>query len=122
MGVKPEDRMGSEAVLEDQVLLVWSNAPDEETAMRIANALVEEKLAACVHTLPQGRSVYRWEGKIHQSAEWTLMIKTRAVCYSALKARLVALHPYDVPEILACPVERGSSDYLKWVVESAQIS
>jgi periplasmic divalent cation tolerance protein len=98
------------------VLLVLTNCPDEATAERIRRDLVESRLAACVNQLAPVRSTYRWQGTIEEAVEVPLLIKTTRVCYPALEAQLRRLHPYSVPEILALPVERGSPDYLTWVV------
>jgi periplasmic divalent cation tolerance protein len=84
---------------------------------RLAQALVEERLAACVNRLPGIRSVYRWEGKVEQSAEELLIIKTRQALFAALEKRVRELHGYAVPEIIALPVIAGSEPYLKWLGE-----
>lgn len=96
--------------------VVLCNVPPDE-AGRIARSVVEEGLAACVNLLPGVRSVYRWEGRVEEAEETTLLIKTTAERAPALRARLCALHPYDTPEILALPVDEASSDprYLDWV-------
>lgn len=99
-------------------LLVVCNAPDEETAERIATTLVAEQLAACVNILGPCRSVYRWQGAVERAEEIPLLIKTRADAYPQLEARLAALHPYEVPEIVALPVAQGLPSYLTWVSNS----
>ncbi|MBF0272122.1 MAG: divalent-cation tolerance protein CutA [Magnetococcales bacterium] len=96
-------------------LVVLTTAPDESRAEQLAETLVQEGLAACVHILPQGRSVYRWEGAIHKDAEWSLLIKTTRDLYPRLESRLQTLHPYEVPEILALEVTRGHGAYLDWL-------
>ncbi|OSM01424.1 divalent-cation tolerance protein CutA [Magnetofaba australis] len=101
----------------DDALIVWCTAPDETVAESLADALVSERLAACVHLLPMGRSIYRWQGKIERESEVTLIIKTRAARFAALQERLMALHPYDTPEILATPVAGGLPDYLHWLAQ-----
>lgn len=88
-----------------------------EAADRLAAALVEEQLAACVNLLPGIQSVYRWQGALERSAETLLLAKTSADCYPALETRLRELHPYELPEIIALPVERGLPGYLAWVSE-----
>lgn len=100
---------------DEEALLVWSNAPDEVCAERLASALVEEQLAACVHVFAAGRSIYRWQGNIEQASESTLLIKTTRAAHDALVARLCQLHPYDVPEVLAVPVCDGLPAYLDWL-------
>ncbi|MBF0164349.1 MAG: divalent-cation tolerance protein CutA [Magnetococcales bacterium] len=92
-----------------------TTAPDEAMAESLAEALVHEGLAACVHILPAGRSIYRWQGAVHKEAEWTLLIKTDHVRFVPLRTRLLVLHPYEVPEILALPVEDGNPAYLAWL-------
>ena len=98
-------------------LLVLTNLPDAEQAHRLATLLVEQKLAACVNILAPCRSVYRWQGKLEDALEVPLLIKTRAERYAELEAAILAHHPYELPEIIAVPVERGLSGYLDWVVE-----
>lgn len=98
-------------------LIVWSTAPEEPLAATIAETLVREKLAACVHVMPRGQSFYEWEERLNRDTEWTLMIKTRRDRYPALEKRLKELHPYTVPEILVTPVEGGSPEYLEWLVQ-----
>ncbi|HLO62062.1 MAG TPA: divalent-cation tolerance protein CutA [Azonexus sp.] len=98
-----------------ETLLVITNCPDEETANAIALALVEDKLAACVNILPRVQSVYRWQGSVESATEIPLLIKATANNYAALEAKIQALHPYDVPEIIAVPIARGLPAYLTWV-------
>ena len=99
------------------IRLVITNCPDEETANRIALAVVEEKLAACVNILPRVQSIYRWQGAVESAVEVPLLIKTTAACYPALEAAIRERHPYDVPEIIALPVTTGLPAYLNWVAE-----
>src|SRR3712207_2808572 len=101
-----------------EVLLGLSTFPDAETAERIGRALVTEKLAACANILPAVRSIYRWQGKIEDGAEVLVFFKLAAAGYAAFEARLKALHPYEVPEIIAVSVTQGLEDYLGWVGES----
>ncbi|WP_295005192.1 divalent-cation tolerance protein CutA [uncultured Dechloromonas sp.] len=98
-----------------ETLIVITNCPDEETANAIALAVVEERLAACVNILPRVQSLYRWQGSVESAAEIPLLIKTTAGNYPALEARITALHPYEVPEIVALPLARGLPAYLNWV-------
>ena len=99
----------------DTILLVCCTAPDPDTAHELARTLVEERLAACVNVVPGLRSLYRWQGKVHEDAEALLLLKTTAVRYQALQERLRALHPYELPEIVAVPVSAGLPAYLEWV-------
>lgn len=100
------------------VLLVLSTAPDEGAARALATALVEEDLAACVNLVPGVTSVYRWEGRVVQEGEFLLVAKTSRARLADLTARLVALHPYQVPEVVALPVDGGHGPYLDWVLDS----
>ncbi len=89
--------------------------PDEETAGLIADALVSEKLAACVNIIPSVMSVYRWKDTIEHSQELMLFIKTSAAVWPLLKTRLLALHPYELPEIIAVPIHSAHTDYTQWI-------
>ncbi|QEE25990.1 divalent-cation tolerance protein CutA [Rhodanobacter glycinis] len=103
----------------DPVLLCYCTCPDAASAQAIAEALVGEQLAACVNRLPGVASTYRWRGQVTTDAEELLLIKTVASRFEALKTRLLALHPYELPELIAVPVERGHAAYLDWVRHSA---
>jgi periplasmic divalent cation tolerance protein len=94
--------------------LVLVSASSEAEAMAIAQALVQEKLAACVSLMPI-QSVYRWQDQIQTEPEWQLLIKTTRHSFEALQARVLELHSYEVPEILAIPIEAGSALYLSWM-------
>ena len=96
-------------------IIILTNAPDRVIARRIADALIERKLAACVNMLAECTSVYRWKGQIETATEVPLLIKTRADIYDDVEAAIRSLHPYELPEIIAVPVGRGSSDFLDWV-------
>jgi periplasmic divalent cation tolerance protein len=98
-----------------QTLLVLTNLPDREAAERIATMLVEKQLAACVNILAPCRSVYRWKGALQRDDEHPMLIKTTAERYAALEEALRAAHPYELPEIVAVPIERGLPTYLEWV-------
>jgi periplasmic divalent cation tolerance protein len=96
-------------------IVTLCSVPDQKTGEKIARALVEERLAACVNVVPGMTSVYRWQGKVEQAAECLLVIKTGAGKFEALKERIKALHSYDVPEIIALPISDGDSAYLNWL-------
>ncbi len=98
------------------VLVVLTNAPDRETAEALADALVREKLAACVNILAPCQSVYRWQGAVERAEEVPMLIKTAQDRYAALQRRLVELHPYDVPEVLAWKPQAGWPAYANWVI------
>lgn len=97
-------------------LLVMTSAPDIDTAQKIARALVERRLAACVNILAPCQSIYNWQGAVEDSNEVPMMIKTTAARYGALEAAITAIHPYEVPEIVALPLSHGLPEYLNWVV------
>ncbi len=99
----------------DTVLLCYCTCPDAASAQRIAETLVGERLAACVNQLPGIRSIYRWQGAIHTDNEELLLIKTTDARLAALERRLLELHPYAVPELIAVPVAQGHEAYLDWV-------
>jgi len=96
-------------------LLVLTNLPDRESAEKLADALIEARVAACVNILAPCRSVYRWKGAVQHDDEHPVLIKTSAERYAALEQAIRALHPYELPEIVAVPIERGLSAYLDWV-------
>lgn len=102
-----------------EVLLLLTNLPDEGSAAVLAAHLVEHRLAACVNQLAPVRSVYRWQGQVEQAVEIPLLIKTTRAGYAAVEAAVCALHPYDVPELIAVPVEIGLAAYLDWVVQES---
>ena len=101
-------------------LIVVTTVPDENLAVKITESLLQQHLAACVHVLPVGRSNYRWQGKIENVAEITLIIKSTRDRYAELEADIRRLHPYDVPEILALPVESGFATYLTWMANETK--
>lgn len=94
---------------------VHITAPSRDAAETLARALVEERLAACVNIVPGVRSVYRWEGKLVEDEEVLCLAKTQPELFQPLAARIKALHPYEVPEILAFEVNEGSAEYLAWL-------
>ena len=96
-------------------LLVLTNLPDRAAAEVLADALIEKRVAACVNILAPCRSVYRWQEKLQHDEEHPLLIKTTEERYAALEAAIRAGHPYELPEIIALPIERGLPAYLNWV-------
>jgi periplasmic divalent cation tolerance protein len=96
-------------------LLVFTNLPDQAAAEALARALIEQRLAACVNILAPCRSVYRWQGSVETSPEVPLLIKTTDARYAALEVAIRSGHPYELPEIIAVPIERGLPDYLAWI-------
>ena len=99
------------------VLSAVGAAPDAE---RIARALVEERLAACVNVVPGVVSIYRWKGNVEQEPELLFVIKTVAERVEALKARLLELHPYELPEVVVIPIAGGHTPYLAWIEEQVR--
>jgi periplasmic divalent cation tolerance protein len=97
------------------VVVVISTLPNPEKAAEIAKILVEERLAACVNLVPQIRSIYRWKDQIQDETETLAIAKTTSERAEALHARLLALHPYQLPEVLALQVSGGHAPYLEWV-------
>jgi periplasmic divalent cation tolerance protein len=101
-------------------VVAFVTAPDADVAGRIASTLVDERLVACVNILPGLRSIYRWEGKLCDDGEVLCLMKTRLDLFPALRDRIVALHPYQVPEIIALPLAAGSQPYLNWLRQSTK--
>ena len=99
----------------DEVIVVLTNLPDREAALKLAQELVAKRLAACVNVLAECTSVYRWKGEVERAAEVPVLIKTRAGRYEEVEAAIRRLHPYELPEIVAIPVGRGLDEYLEWV-------
>ena len=100
---------------ESEVRVALITAPDAETGARIARALVEERLVACVNLVPGIRSIYRWEGTVHLDSEVLRVAKTRDDRAGDLVDRVVELHPYDLPEVVLLPAVGGNPPYLDWV-------
>lgn len=103
----------------EEILLAFSTFPDIETARRIARQLVTENFAACANIIPAIESIYRWQSKVEQGNETLVLFKTAAARYPAFQEKLKSLHPYDVPEIIACPVDKALPEYLRWVIDSS---
>jgi periplasmic divalent cation tolerance protein len=103
-----------------QYLLVITTVPDADVGQIVAEKIIEERLAACVHLQSAGQSIYWWEGKVMQDQEHTLLIKTKNAAYSRLEEKIREIHPYDVPEIIAIPIQKGSEEYLGWIDSETQ--
>ena len=104
----------------EQALLVLTNLADMASARTLARALVEQRLAACVNMLPPVQSVYRWNDVVEEAAEVTLLIKTTTARYDELEQAIRALHPYELPEVIAVPVSAGSPAYLAWIAQETR--
>jgi periplasmic divalent cation tolerance protein len=100
----------------EPILVVLTNLPNRDAALTLARALVEQRLAACVNVMAECTSVYRWRDALESASETPVLIKTPASRYPALEQAIRRLHPYELPEIVALPVEAGLPDYLAWVV------
>lgn len=101
-------------------LICFCTCPESGTAERIATALVDERLAACVNILPGLRSIYRWQDRVQAADEVLLLVKTSAAAWPALQDRLRALHPYELPELLAVETTFGLPEYLLWVADETR--
>jgi len=99
----------------NEIQIVFCTVPDTDTGHRIAAQLVEYGLAACVNLIPGIESVYRWKGQLEKASEILLMIKSRSADYTEVEAAISALHPYELPEIIAVPLSNGLAGYLDWV-------
>jgi periplasmic divalent cation tolerance protein len=99
-------------------VIVLTTLPIDADAETLARALIEERLAACVNILAPMQSIYRWEGAIEQAEERQLIMKTAVDRVEELKKRVIALHPYEIPELLVIPVAGGGEDYLGWIMHS----
>jgi len=99
-------------------VVALSSVGSAEDAERLARALVERRLAACVNVVPGVVSHYRYQGELHRDAEWLLVVKTRVERMAALRTALVELHPYELPELVALEITDGSEKYLEWLDDS----
>ena len=102
-------------------LIILCTCPDRTTAERIAETVVSERLAACVNIVPGLISIYRWQGAVQRDSELLLILKTASTLYPRLEARLRELHPYQVPEIIALPIQAGLPAYLDWIAASTAV-
>ena len=118
-GTGPHDRraVNNENIVNTHAhtLVILCTMPDSKTAQAVATTLVSEHLAACINITGPMTSIYHWEGQLEQATEHLLLIKTTSTTYPQLETRLKALHPYEVPEILALPVAGGLASYLEWL-------
>ncbi|MCW5597541.1 divalent-cation tolerance protein CutA [Nitrosomonas sp.] len=100
-----------------EIILIITNFPDKASALKVAQQLIEDRLAACVNILAESTSVYRWQAKIETANEIPLIIKTVAENYEWVEKVVKSLHPYELPEIIAVPVKMGLPAYLQWVTD-----
>jgi periplasmic divalent cation tolerance protein len=101
-------------------ILVLTTASSKDEARKIARALVERLLAACVNIVPQVDSIYRWEGEVEEGEEWLLIVKTTRVAFERVRDAIKELHSYDVPECICLSIEEGSVEYLSWIGQSVK--
>lgn len=118
----PKDNMSdsNEPDSAAQVVLLLSNAPDAQTAKQIAQALVQEKSAACVNVGAPMLSIYRWQGEVESATEVPMWIKTTRAQQETVQQTITRLHPYDVPEVIVVPITEGLPAYLDWVRRETQ--
>ena len=102
----------------NEARIALSTAGSLEEAQRIARALVDQRLAACVNLVPQIQSIYRWQGQVEEAAEILLVIKTTTPCLESLESTIRLLHSYEIPEFLVLDIASGSPAYLNWILES----
>ena len=112
--------LNQKTVLQNELILVLTNMPDEASAKLLAEVLVTQKLAACINILAPCHSVYSWQGKLEHADEIPVLIKTNQAQYRALEAAIIKAHPYELPEIITINVDGGLPRYLQWV--NAQLS
>jgi periplasmic divalent cation tolerance protein len=101
--------------MHSDLCIALCTVPDEATAGQIADALVSEKLAACVNIIPSIISVYRWKDAVEHGEELLLLIKTSEAVWPFLETRILELHPYELPEIIAVPIDAGQTEYTQWI-------
>ncbi len=109
---------GAGGSVSEEFAIALSTFPDEETARRVARALVDTALVACANIVPSVASLYFWKGKVEESSEVLVIFKMTTTRFADFQARLHALHPYDVPEIIRLTIAEGSPEYLRWISES----
>lgn len=99
-----------------QAIITFCSCPDKDTAEKIARLLVDGALAACVNILPNIRSIYSWQGHTESADEYLLIIKSPQANYQAIETAIHNHHPYELPEIIAVPIERGLPEYINWIL------
>ena len=103
-----------------RALVVFVTCPNRRHAQRLARMLVRQRLAACVNIVPSVQSFFWWQGRVNRAQEALLIVKTTATRFEALRRSICAQHPYDVPEVIAVPIQKGHRPYLTWIEESVR--
>jgi periplasmic divalent cation tolerance protein len=101
-------------------ILVMTHLPDRDSAKRIANFLIEQRLAACVQLMPPCTSIYHWQGQIETASEIPLQIKTSLASYEAVEAAIQRLHPYELPDITYVNIDGGEAAYIQWIEQESR--
>ncbi len=122
MSVRPAHRLRVSRARGEPTVLVLVTCPTRRQAQRLADALVRRKLAACVNIGPAVDSRFWWQGKLDRAREVLLFIKTTRAALEPLRRAVVALHPYDVPELIALPIRHGHPPYLRWLRASVRLA
>ena len=102
-------------------IIVLSTCPSDEVATQLANGLVDSQLVACVNIVPALRSIYVWQGAKQQDTESLMIIKTRRACYPDVESYIRKHHPYELPEIVAVPIDAGLPEYLSWINKQTRV-
>ncbi|HVN97483.1 MAG TPA: divalent-cation tolerance protein CutA [Syntrophorhabdaceae bacterium] len=100
-----------------EIIEIVTTADERGVIQRIGEELVEKKLVACAQIVGPIRSIYRWKGKVEQTDEWLLLMKSKSSLYPVIEDEIKRLHPYEVPEIIAIGLSRGLPEYMNWVAE-----
>ena len=100
---------------ENKFIIIITTVNTDSAAKKIAQSLIEEKLAACVNIIPSVTSVFRWKGKVSAEPELILIAKSEEKLFNEIKDKILSLHPYELPEIITVPITNGSKEYLKWI-------
>jgi periplasmic divalent cation tolerance protein len=113
-------KLKADSMTDTRIILTATGS--EEEARKIARALVERRLAACVNIVPQITSVYRWQGKVEEAREWLLIVKTTVAAFDQVSHAIAELHSYELPECICLTIEDGSPAYLQWIAESVSVT
>ncbi|MBS0298588.1 MAG: divalent-cation tolerance protein CutA [Proteobacteria bacterium] len=105
-----------------EAVLIFSNFPDEKSAVQLAEALIHQQLAACVNVLSPCASVYRWQGDVESAEEIPVLIKTQRQHYDRVEQLIKIMHPYELPEVIMVPITGGLPAYLQWLAAETPLS